>query len=105
MTAGITCTISQSTNATRSISLSLGITRGTVASGLGISASSDVGTSVSCTSPALSAGQSFRAYPLGTRFSYKAQKKTIVGPQTTTEVSGTLYAFDPRANAVACKVV
>jgi hypothetical protein len=101
---GGTCTISISTNATRTIGLSLGMSRDGVAAGLSISSATTVGTTVACTSPTLSSGQVFRAYPVGTRYSYKVQKNTITGPTQKIEVSGTLYAFNPRANSVWCGV-
>ena len=103
--AGITCSISKTTSASRSISLSLGITRAAVASGLGISADTSQSIGVSCTSPALQAGQSLRAYPVGTRYSYQVQKRTYIGASVTVENSGTLYAFNPRANSFTCKIV
>lgn len=100
---GSVCTISRTESATRSIDLSLGITRGAVSASLGISAAQSVSTAVSCTSPAMNAGQTWSAYPRGDRWSYNVRKKTILGGSVVnTETSGTLYAFNPRANDVYC---
>ena len=104
-TSGVTCSISQSVSATRTIGLDLGASRGVIATGLSISSASSTSISVTCNSPAMSAGQSFRAYPVGSRYSYKIQKRAVApGSDTLLATSGTLYAFDPRTSGVTCGV-
>lgn len=101
--SGSTCTIQRSVSATRSVDVSLGITRGAVSSSLGFSAAESVSTSVSCNSPSMKAGQTWSAYPRGDRWSYKVSSVTKVGVRVVaSKTSGTLYAFNPRANDVFC---
>jgi hypothetical protein len=104
---GGTCSIQRGETATRTIGLSLGVSRSVVAGSLNISASTAVTTTVGCTSPKLKKGQVWKAWPNGTRYSYKV-KKTVNQPagsgkrKITTTTSGTLYAFSPRANSISC---
>ena len=96
----VTCTAAVSRGATRTIGVDLGMSRSLVAAGLNISAGHSVSFNTSCTSPPLRAGQTFRAYPRGVRYSYKVVRVVIT--QVTT--SGTLYAFNPSANQISCGV-
>lgn len=99
---GATCTIASGTTATVSIALSLGATRDGVAAGLGITGSSSVTVTVSCTSPVLSAGQTWYARPMGTYYTYKVKKTTTVGFSSSSQTSGWLNAFKPYASAISC---
>lgn len=99
-TAGVSCTISSTYSATRTIGVSLGWTRAGVAAGLSISSASSVSVSVACTSPPLAAGQKFVAYPIGTRYSYRIYH---YGTYITPTYSGYLTAFNPNG-AIYCRV-
>lgn len=101
--SGGSCTIAQTTSVARSIQLDLGITRSWVAGKLGVSATSTQTTSVTCNSPVMRAGQTWKAWPRGTRYSYVLRRQTLhSGQYISTKTSGTLYAFNPRANDVVC---
>jgi len=101
--AGTTCTISVTKAATRTVGLALGASRATVTAGLNISKSSTVSMSVSCSSPTLRAGQTYRAWPRGKRYSYQVWKTASnTAGVVTVSKSGTLYAFDPGQNAITC---
>lgn len=101
---GATCTISRGKAATRTVQISLGITRQMVAGSFGFSAATSVTTSVACNSPAMKAGEVWRAYAVGPRYRYKAKKVTMVGYLVgKTETSGWLYAFDPRSAEIHCQ--
>ena len=97
----VTCSISHSEAASVSVQLALNVSRGTVTSGLNITSNSTVTTTVSCTSPKMTTGQVFDAWPRGTRYSYTV---THFQPGNT-QTSGTLYAFVPKADYIACGVV
>lgn len=100
---GATCSVSVGTSATRTIQLSLGITRAAVASSLGISSSATESVSTTCTSPAMTAGQRWVAYPRGQYWSYQVWSQTTLNGQlVSSSTSGTLYAFNPTKNAVYC---
>ena len=93
---GIGCSINRTREATRSIQLSLGATRGVVSAGLGISGSLTETVGVTCSAAVLQSYQSLRAYPVGPRYSYQIQKRhNPTGLTWVTETSGTLYAFNP----------
>lgn len=98
-----TCTVSVTASSTRTISLSLGATRGTVAANLGISSATTVSNGTACGSTLLKAGQTWKAYPMGGRYSYQIEKRWHSGSIVySTERSGTLYAFNPASNRIAC---
>ncbi|MFT0847391.1 hypothetical protein VR010_06505 [Actinomycetaceae bacterium L2_0104] len=100
---GTRCQISVGKQVTRSINVSLGATRGLVASQLGISSASSTTTTVSCTSPSLKAGQYFRGYAMGDRYKYQVVRKSKShGIVIKTDTSGWLYAFDPYRSSIAC---
>ncbi|WP_143244609.1 hypothetical protein [Agrococcus casei] len=104
------CSISKSVSVTRTIQLSLGAARNNVSAGLGISNAGTVSSSISCTSQILKNGQTFRAYPLGTRYSYQIRaeqwivERGVKQHKISTKTSGTLYAFNPHPNGVSCTV-
>lgn len=102
-TNGGRCTISTGSSVSATVSLALGAGYKDVTGTLGFSASRTVSVNVSCTSPSLKKGQTWVAWSQGSRYSYKIQKTQPhrMGPATKT-TSGTLYAFNPRANAVTC---
>jgi len=102
---GDSCTISYSTDLTRTMDLSLGLTRGTVGGTLGISSSTTQGVSVSCNVTIQRSGQYGRAVPRGTTYKYIAIKQRAFAPyrdQDYREIqrSGTLSAFNP--TGLAC---
>lgn len=99
-TTGTTCTLSTTKDATRSIGLDLGITRSAVAASLNISSAWTRSVSVSCTSPALTVGQKFAAYPRGTKFTYRIKRW---GTMQTTTYSSYLSAFNPDGG-ILCRV-
>lgn len=101
--AGATCTITSGKSATRTIGLTFGATRSQVAGSLNISAAATQTISVSCTSPALPKGGSWRAKPKGTKFTYKIRELTYVDAIIVSQRdSATLTAFSPTANAIYC---
>ena len=69
------CTTDESKSATRTIGLALGATRSWAAGQLSISTAASRTLSISCTSPRLKAGQVWKAYPLGVRWSYKIRSQ------------------------------
>lgn len=97
------CTVTVVSSSTRTVDVSLSISRETVAGKLGISSSKTVSNSVSCQSNNLKDGESWKAYPMGTRYSYRLEKLTMVlGQANIKDTSGTLYAFDPRPSDIYC---
>lgn len=107
--AGGTCTITTGKSVTRTIAVSLGASRAEVAVGLDISSADTVTTSVACASPALKAGQIWKARALGTKYTYKVQKQQgsrprIGGPINwrTIGTSGSLTAFNPYRSSISC---
>lgn len=103
-TNGGNCSIMRSETAIRTIGLSLGATRSWAAGELGISSSAGMTTAISCNSGPMKSGQIWKAWPIGSRYSYQIRRLTIYGGQQypVTETSRLLYAFNPRQNAVAC---
>lgn len=106
--AGGTCTISRALSATRTIGVTLGASRTWASGQLNISAAEQQTVTAACTSPTLSSGQTWRAYPHGQRYSYQIRSQYYgndggvdfpIGSPTT---SGTLYAFNP--TGVSCRV-
>lgn len=103
------CAIDSTKSATRTIGLSLGASRKWAASQLSISSAKSTSLSITCTSPRLKKNQTWKAYPLGTRWSYKIQSQLYgsdnygrswpVGKPTT---SGTRYAFNP--TGISCRL-
>lgn len=107
-TTGGKCAISSGKTATRTIQLSLGASRGDVSAGLNISSATSVSTTVGCHSPALRAGQIWKARALGTKYSYRLQKqqayKPRIGPTSwkTVGTSGFLTAYNPYRSGISC---
>lgn len=105
---GGTCSISRGKSVSRTIGVSLGVSRSEVSAALSISSAASVTTTVACSSPALKAGQAWKARGLGTRYTYKVQKqqgfRPRVGPLNwkTVGTSSTLTAFNPSANSISC---
>jgi hypothetical protein len=76
-----------------------------VSSGLNISSAASVSTSVSCSAGTMKRGQVLKAYPKGTRYSYKIFRlQGNTAGQVTYATSGLLYAFNPKANQIACSL-
>jgi hypothetical protein len=106
---GGSCTITRGKTAERTISAQLGATRAEIAASLGISTSTSVTTTVGCNSPALRAGQTWRARAMGTRYSYHVAQQEMqrprVGPTrwvTTRTSANRTSAFNPAANQISC---
>lgn len=98
-TTGGSCTISAGVTVTVSVQASLGATVQMITAGLNVTASTAVSLTVGCTSPTMEAGQSWDAHPVGTAFTYRIRKTNFF---TGTQTSGTLTAFIPDANGIAC---
>lgn len=99
-TANTVCTISASYSEKASVSGSLGLSAGQVSAQLGFALEATVSGSMSCTSPPLPKGASYRAYITGTYYSYKVEKWKVVkaGGQTArtlVERTGSQTAFRP----------
>lgn len=103
---GLGCSINRTSSATRTIQLSLGISRGAVASQLGISSANSVSVAVTCTAQTMKKGQTLVAYSVGTRHKYQVNKKTArSGFVLSNSTSGWLYAFNPYSAGISCRVV
>lgn len=107
-TTGGTCTIAKAESITRTVQLSLGVSREVVSASLGFSSAKSVSTTVSCSSPALKAGQVWKARALGSTYTYKVKKlqayKPRIGPLKwrTVDTSATLKAYNPYASDISC---
>lgn len=105
---GGTCTITSGKLVARTVQASLGYTQSGVSAGLNISQATTVTTTVSCSSPALKAGQVWRARAVGTQYNYKIQQQRGTKPRiggttwTTVATSGALTAFDPYTQDISC---
>jgi hypothetical protein len=97
-TPGTTCTIRQSEQAERVISLSLGASRSVVAGELNISRATSRTVAVSCSATITSNRRVLRAYPTGTQIFYKITRNHN-GTKTT---SGTMMAFEPNSSSQYC---
>lgn len=99
---GGTCTLSRTVSATRTINLSLNVSRAFVAGKLGWSSASSTSVTASCTSPKFtSSRQIYRGYVQGTRKTYTITRKIYIdGKLSSTTTSGTLIGFNP--TGVAC---
>lgn len=110
-TAGTSCNISAGVSVAVTVGVSLGVSMAAVVQGLGptftggldLSKTTTVSLNVGCSSPPLAAGQAFAAYAVGTRVNYQIQKTNIFTGKKTT--SGTLTAFFPEINGIACGVI
>lgn len=107
----ITCTISKTTSAERTIGTSYTLTYAAAAAMLNISNSHSVSTTVSC-SALVHAGHTLYAYPWGTRYDYiiHHHRYYTLGSDghhygITDEWSGWKNAFSPGSNDITCKVV
>lgn len=96
-TPGVVCSLSETRSATRTISVDFNVTRAFVASKIGISSSTTQSIGVSCTSTLTSTKRTLRAYPRGTRITYRIEKKYYDGNgrYIGSDWSGTLTAFNP----------
>lgn len=107
-TTGGLCSISKGKSVTRTVQVSLGASRADVATGLSISSASSVTTTVGCSSPALRAGQVWKARALGTRHSYRVQKQESYRPRIgptywkTVGTSSVLTAYNPYSSGISC---
>lgn len=95
----INCGYTVTHSATRSIELSFGLRRETVAAALGISASNTKTVSLHC-SKTLQQGQTLVAYPYGIYKTYRIKK--VVAPKGGITYSGWLTAFNPEG--ITCRV-
>lgn len=100
---GGTCTITRGKTASREVQLSFGMSWASATAQLGIGSGRTITTTVSCSSPSLSAGTSWKARPIGTIYYYKIRKRLIqAGHVLSTTMSSPLKAFNPSASKIAC---
>lgn len=105
-TNGLGCSINRTASATRTVQLSLGISRGAVASQLGFSSATSVSVAVTCSAASLKKGQTLVAYSVGSRHKYKVNKKVArSGVVLSNQTSNWLYAFNPHPAGISCRVV
>ncbi|WP_156761381.1 hypothetical protein [Microbacterium karelineae] len=110
-TDGGKCTISKGETATRTINVALGASRGLVSGQLGISSSHSQTVTIGCESDpdGMKAGQVWRAYAVGDKFTYKVKKRETRYSNdgrvlsTNTSYSGLLWAFNPYSNGLFCE--
>lgn len=101
--ANSTCTISSGSTTTGTVQAALGATPKGLSGQLGVSVSRAVTVGVSCTSPAMPANSTYRAWAVGTRYKYKVQKvRTVWGSSSVQATSGWLYAFKPSSSKIDC---
>lgn len=109
-TAGATCSLTKGKQATRTVDLALGAARNIVSAQLGFSSATSVTISVTCTSPPMKPGQTWKGYAIGDRFTYRIHKRTTVSSNqgavisTKNEYSGYLSAFNPYATSIYCRL-
>ena len=98
-----TCTITSGKTAQRTIQVGLGLDRRQVAAKLGISSSQSTTVTVGCQSSTLKAGQTWKAWSKGTRYTYRI-KETVIseGLPVKNKTSGTLTAFNPYSTSIIC---
>jgi hypothetical protein len=99
-----TCTIAKGRSATTTTDVSTGITRDTIAASLGISASWSVSIDVSCTSPVLKPGQTWTAFPRGTRYDYAILMTSNIPGQEGSGISAYGKAFKANPNDIVCQI-
>jgi hypothetical protein len=100
---GANCTITTGKSVSREVQLAFGMTWAAATSQLGIGRSTSITTTVSCQSPGLPAGTTWKARPVGTKYTYKIRRDTIqAGHVIRTATSGRLTAFNPSASHIAC---
>ncbi|TDE27162.1 hypothetical protein E1295_43390 [Nonomuraea mesophila] len=99
---GGTCSISRTFEVTRTIQVSLGVSRNFVASEINFSSAKSKSVRATCNSPKFtSSSQLYRAYPGGTRRWYTITRKLYVGDKVKeTRKTGPHMAFDPKG--VSC---
>jgi hypothetical protein len=107
---GGTCNISRGTSVGTTITTALGWSQSGIAASLGLSLSATSSTSVSCTSPKMSSGQYYSAYPVGIYKSYIIQESETnsavnAPPPHVIATSGWLGAWQPYTYpALYCRV-
>jgi len=103
---GGACTITSCKTVTRTVGVRLGVDVGFVKSQLSISQADAELTSVSCTSPVLSTGQTWATWGMGNKFEYKVKRwyATPIG-ETIPEISTEHRAFDPDGTQTYCGVL
>jgi hypothetical protein len=90
-----TCTISETREASVTVEVTAGVSRGIISGQLGFGRTKSVSVSVSCTSPVLRKGQSWVAYPLGRLYTYNITKQDAMGFFKKTVVKRNAKAFKP----------
>ena len=102
-TANSTCTITRGKQATVTVQTGLGMSTSAASAQLGLSAGSAVTVSVACTSPPLPAGRIYRAYAVGTRYSYNIRYVRTFGfVVQADQTGGPYYAFTPDSSSIYC---
>ena len=87
-------------SATRTVQLALGASRDNISAQLSLSSATTQSVTVGCTSPAMTAGTVWTAWPRGNLWQHRINKrvheKGSDGMDYGGETSGPLKAFDPR---------
>ena len=102
-TSGGICKITKGKAVSREVELTFGMTWAAATAQLGMGGSRTITTTVSCQSPALAAGSTWKAWPIGRKYFYNIRRETIqAGHVLRTETSPRLTAFSPSASHIAC---
>ncbi len=103
---GGTCTISKGTTSTRTFQGELEIPVKRIAAIIGISQSTSVSVSVSCTSPKLKKDQRWVAWPVGSNHKYKVKRTAYYGSKVIEVKTGSnfKYTFNPYQNGFKCGI-
>lgn len=99
---GSTCTIQVSTSKEGSIGTAFGMSTGAVAAELNTSRSVSATYSVSCTSPTLKKGQTYKAWADKTVYKYKVHHVWKAPGRSKDETSGWRYTHKYAKNAIIC---
>lgn len=100
---GTVCLISRTSSATNTFGVAFGLSPSFVAGQLNVSYSATTSVTISCQSPPLASGRTFRAYPLGTSWGYRLTRYSHTPAGTTSTLSGPLTAFRA-SNGFHCAV-
>jgi hypothetical protein len=100
---GTVCSISRTSSATNTFGVAFGLSPALVAGQLSVSYAASTSVTISCQSPPLASGRTFRAYPLGTSWGYRLTRYSHTPAGTTSTLSGPLTAFRA-SNGFHCAV-
>lgn len=102
-TPGIDCAIEKTVTVRAEIGTDLGISQSGVSGALKLGASTSVSLAVSCRQSDMPAGRSLVARSIGTRYTYRIEKRNWFPPYQT-KTSEVLETFVPHKNGVSCGV-